>query len=149
MSRMHSSRKGKASSHKPHVSESPRWVQAQKKEVEEAVTGMGKMGKRAAQIGLSLRDQYGVPDVHLLTGKSINQILNEASVRMPLPEDLAALIERAKNVAKHLGENRKDESSRRGLQLIESKIRRLSKYYIREGIIPSDWKYSSEETRKS
>ncbi|HYU07016.1 MAG TPA: 30S ribosomal protein S15, partial [Thermoplasmata archaeon] len=33
-------------------------------------------------------------------------------------------------------------SNKRGLQLIESKIRRLSRYYKDRGVLPSDWDYS-------
>ncbi len=144
MSRMHSSKKGRASSRKPMVSASPSWVQVQTKEAEDLIIQMGKLGRKPSQIGLALRDQYGVPNVRLLTGKSIMQILEEAGVKPQIPEDLASLIERGRNVTKHLSENNKDESNRHGLHLIESKIRRLVKYYVREGIIPANWKYSFE-----
>ncbi len=144
MSRMHSSRKGQASSRKPMISSSPSWVQVQKKEAEDLIIQMGKLGKASSQIGLALRDQYGVPNVRLLTGKSIMEILVEGGVKPQIPEDLSSLIERARNVTKHLSENKKDESNRHGLILIESKIRRLVKYYVREGIIPQNWKYSFE-----
>ncbi|MBX8636595.1 MAG: 30S ribosomal protein S15 [Thermoplasmata archaeon] len=147
MSRMHSSRKGKAASRKPMVSSSPSWVQSQPEEVKELIIQMGKLGKPPSQIGLSLRDQYGIPNVLLLTGKTIVQTLEEAGITAPIPEDLSSLIERAKGVAQHISENRGDLSSTRGLQLIESKIRRLSKYYIREGVIPSSWKYTFESQR--
>ncbi|TLZ65188.1 MAG: 30S ribosomal protein S15, partial [Methanobacteriota archaeon] len=33
-------------------------------------------------------------------------------------------------------------SNKRGLSLIESKIRRLSRYYREEGVLPADWDYS-------
>ncbi|MBX8631745.1 MAG: 30S ribosomal protein S15 [Thermoplasmata archaeon] len=144
MSRMHSSRKGKASSHRPMVTASPAWVQITGEEVTNQIIQMGKLGKRASQIGLVLRDQYGVPNVKLLTGKSIIQILEEAGIRPQLPEDLSSLIERVKSVSAHIAENKGDNSAKRGLQLIESKIRRLAKYYARNGVIPSNWKYSQE-----
>lgn len=144
MSRMHSSRKGKASSKKPAVTSSPQWVQASREDVTDQIIQMGKLGRPASQIGLIMRDQYGVPNVRLLTGKPIIQILEEAGIKPQLPEDLSSLIERVKTVSVHTNENRSDHSAERGLQLIESKIRRLSKYYIREGVIPSNWKYSPE-----
>ena len=144
MSRMHSSKKGRASSRRPMVSANPSWVPLQQKEAEDLIIQMGKLGRKPAQIGLVLRDQYGVPNVRLLTGRSILQILEEGGVKPQIPEDLASLIERARNVTKHLSENAKDESNRHGLKLIDSKIRRLVKYYVREGIIPANWKYSFE-----
>ena len=147
MSRMHSSKKGKASSKRPMVSSSPTWVQTQQEEVKALIIQMGKLGKPPSQIGLSLRDQYGVPSVRLLTGKTIAQMMEESGMSLQIPEDLSSLIERAKGVALHINENRGDLSSTRGLQLIESKIRRLSKYYIREGVLPPSWKYTFESQR--
>ncbi len=144
MSRMHSSKKGRASSRRPMVTESPSWVQVQKDEAVELILQMGKLGKKASQIGLTLRDQYGVPSVRLLTGKSVVQILEEGGVKPQIPEDLTSLIERARNVSKHLTENKKDESNRHGLNLIDAKIRRLVRYYVKEGILPRGWKYSFE-----
>lgn len=144
MSRMHSSKKGRASSRRPMVTASPSWVQVQKKEAEDLIVQMGKMGRQASQIGLALRDQHGIPNVRLLTGKSILQILAEAGIKPQIPEDLASLIKRGRTVTRHLSENKKDESNRHGLNLIESKIRRLVKYYVREGIIPANWHYSFE-----
>jgi small subunit ribosomal protein S15 len=144
---MHSSRKGKASSRKPMVSSSPPWVQTQKDEIAGLIAQMGKLGKAPSQIGLVLRDQHGVPNVRLLTGKTIVQLLEESGIKPQIPEDLSSLIGRAKSVARHIAENKGDISSTRGLQLIESKIRRLSKYYIREGVIPSSWKYTFESQR--
>ncbi len=129
------------------VSSSPPWVQARKEEISELIAQMGKLGKAPSQIGLTLRDQYGVPNVRLLTGKTIVQLLEESGIKPQIPEDLSSLIGRAKSVARHINENKGDISSTRGLQLIESKIRRLSKYYIREGVIPSSWKYTFESQR--
>ncbi|HIQ50834.1 MAG TPA: 30S ribosomal protein S15, partial [Nautiliaceae bacterium] len=38
----------------------------------------------------------------------------------------------------------KDLHSKRGLQLIESKIKRLVKYYKRKKVLPENWKYTPE-----
>jgi len=50
-------------------------------------------------------------------------------------------VNRALNLRKHLEKNKKDKHSRRGLTLIESKIRRLVKYYRKKGIFDPDFKY--------
>ena len=52
------------------------------------------------------------------------------------------LIKRATSLQTHLKDHRKDLSNRRGLELIESRIRRLSRYYKSRGVLPSDWDYS-------
>jgi len=54
------------------------------------------------------------------------------------------LMRRALRIRKHLEVNKKDVHNRRALQLTESKIRRLVKYYVRKRILPSNWKYKPE-----
>jgi len=51
-------------------------------------------------------------------------------------------LKRAIQTKKHLEKNKKDIHSKRGLQLIEAKIRRLAKYYKREGVLPKKWSYT-------
>jgi small subunit ribosomal protein S15 len=90
-----------------------------------------------------LRDQHAVPSVKLATGKTVIEILNDNGLSPKLPEDLMALMRKAINLNLHIQTgNRGDMSNRRGLQLVESKIRRLVKYYKRMDVLPSDWNYS-------
>ena len=49
----------------------------QSKEVESLVLKLAKSEKKSAQIGLMLRDTYGIPSVKAITGKRINQILKD------------------------------------------------------------------------
>jgi len=142
MARMHARRKGRSCSARPMISESPAWVALNATEVEDLITNMAKDGFVSARIGLMLRDQYGIPDVKLLTGKCITEIMKEKGVAPALPEDLSSLMRRAIALNVHLRENKGDHSNRRGLQLIESKIRRLEHYYKDNGVLPADWKYS-------
>jgi small subunit ribosomal protein S15 len=142
MSRMHSSRKGTSGSKRPLLTENPKWVQQSTEEVKDLVAKMAGDGVSMAKIGLILRDQYGVPSVQLATGKSVKQILDEMNIKFDLPEDLQALMKRAVSMGGHIKKNKKDLHNLRGRALMESKIRRLVKYYKREGIIPETWKYS-------
>ncbi|MEM3395853.1 MAG: 30S ribosomal protein S15 [Thermoplasmata archaeon] len=144
MSRIHSSKKGKHSSKRPLVKENPEWVPLSKEEVEQKVVELAKNGVSMPLIGMVLRDQYGVPSVKLATGKTVSQILREHNVFPNIPPDLSSLIEKANNLKVHLKKHPKDYSNKRGLTLVESKIRRLVKYYIRQGVMPSSWSYSSE-----
>ena len=142
MARMHARRKGRSGSHRPVVKKNPEWVPLSAKEIEEKVVSLYKSGNSMARIGIILRDQYGVPSVKLATGKSIKQILMENGFTWKIPEDMAFLMKKAINLHKHLQRHPKDKSNRRGLQLIEVKIRRLARYYKRTGELPEDWKYS-------
>ncbi|MCX6650197.1 MAG: 30S ribosomal protein S15 [Methanomassiliicoccales archaeon] len=143
MARMHARRRGSSRSRRPLLTENPEWVPLSKDEVVEMVVKLGKEGMTSSKIGLVLRDQHAVPSVRLSTDKTVLEILNENDLSPKLPEDLTALMRKAINLNLHVQNgNRGDHSNRRGLQLIESKIRRLVKYYKRLDILPSDWNYS-------
>jgi len=142
MARMHARRRGKSGSTRPLVTENPDWVPIGEKEIEELIVKLAKDGATSSRIGMILRDQYGVPSVKLATGRSILEVMREQDQEPKLPEDMTSLMKKAVNLNQHLLENAKDESKRRNMQLIESKIRRLAKYYKDKGVLPSDWKYS-------
>lgn len=142
MARIHARRKGKSGSRRPLISENPSWVPLNTEEVEKLVIKLAKDGLPAAKIGLVLRDSHAVPNVRLSTGKSVLDILKENSLTPEIPDDLRSLMRKALNVDAHVVENKKDYATKRNLQLIESRIRRLVKYYKRMGILPDDWTYS-------
>ncbi|MBW3011431.1 30S ribosomal protein S15 [Candidatus Woesearchaeota archaeon] len=140
MARMHSRDKGKSASKKP-LDLKPTWVSFKQKEVEMLVVKLAKQGLSPSQIGLHLRDSYGIPDVKAITGKKINVLLKEKKLAKKLPEDLTSLIKRAIAIRKHLATLKKDKTARRGLTLTESKIKRLMKYYKKTGVLDEDWYY--------
>ncbi|MBD3263168.1 30S ribosomal protein S15 [Candidatus Woesearchaeota archaeon] len=141
MARMHARRKGKSGSKKPLAKTPPSWIGYKSKEVEKLVVKLAKQGLSSSKIGLTLRDSYGIPDVKKLTGKKISQIIKENKLTSDLPEDIQNLIEKAMQIRKHLETHKKDKVTKRGLQLTESKIRRLEKYYKKTKVLPADWKY--------
>src|SRR5438093_3801762 len=142
MARIHAHRKGKSGSTRPYLKTNPEWVAMEKAEIEETIVRLHQEGLSTASIGVRLRDAYGVPNVHLATGRSVTEILSSKGTKFTLPEDLASLIKRAASLQTHLKDHRKDLSNRRGLELIESRIRRLSRYYKSRGVLPADWDFS-------
>jgi small subunit ribosomal protein S15 len=142
MSRMHSSRKGSSGSKRPLVDKNPEWVTQSPEEIKELAAKLAGEGKNMAMIGLILRDQHAVPNVRLATGMSMKEILEEKGIKPELPDDLSNLMKRAVEINRHVTANPKDLHNSRGLHLVESKIRRLTKYYKREGLIPETWFYS-------
>ncbi|MEM2557688.1 MAG: 30S ribosomal protein S15, partial [Candidatus Bathyarchaeia archaeon] len=60
-----------------------------------------------------------------------------------IPEDLENLLKRAARIKAHLEKNKKDKHNKRALQLVESKIHRLSEYYKERGILPPNWEYKA------
>ncbi len=145
MARMHARKRGKSGSTKPPVKTTPAWVDTDKRECEKLIKEFGEKGMTASAIGVKLRDQYGVPNAKTLTGKTVSQILKENKLEQKLPEDMMSLIKKAVFLRKHLEKNAKDVHNKRGLQLVESKIRRLQKYYKGKSRIPKNWYYNAEE----
>ncbi len=147
MARMHSRKKGKSASKKPTKKAVPAWVGRKPKEVEMLVVKLAKDKKTQSQIGMVLRDVYGVPDVKTITKRSISQILKEHKQAAEIPDDMMALIRKSIELRKHLEENHKDQPAKRGLILTDSKIKRLAKYYKRTKRISADWKYDPDKIR--
>jgi len=142
MARLYSRKRGKAArSRKVYRESAPEWQGLKAKEAEEQVVKLGKEGLNSALIGNVLRDQYAVPDIKVATGKTIESILAENELSLKFPLDFTSLVRKAINLRSHLDNFPKDMDGKRGLQLTESKIRRLIKYYKRTGDIPVDWKY--------
>ena len=146
MARIHARKKGKAGSKRPSTGSTPKWVRYKKNEVEELVIKFAKEGHSSSKIGLILRDQFGIPSVKIMIGKDISDIMKENKFYPEIPEDLLNLLKQAVNLREHLGKNKKDYTSKRGLELLESKIRRLGKYYDKKGILPG-WKYKPEQAK--
>ncbi len=147
MARMHSRRKGKSGSKKPLKTKKVTWLRHQPSEIESLVVKIAKTGKTPSQIGLELRDSYGIPLVRQYTNRKITKVLEDNGIKAKIPEDMAALIKKEINILRHLESNRKDMPTRRGLLLTESKIKRLTKYYKRIGKLPADWTYSRENIK--
>jgi len=147
MARMHSRKKGKSGSTRPTQKKIPSWCRYKSKEVEMLVIKLAKDGNTSSKIGIILRDSYGVPDVVAVANKSITQIMAEKKLKPEIPEDLMALIRKSVHILKHREKNKQDQTSLLGLQLTESKIRRLIKYYKRTGGIAVDWKYDPESIK--
>jgi small subunit ribosomal protein S15 len=112
-------------------------------EARTVILKLAKEGVTPSRIGQTLRDDYGVPLVRPLAGKSLGTILTEGKAAPKVPQDLQDLIERAHRVQKHLQLHRSDRKNVHSLELVEAKIYRLSKYYKEKGILPSDFKYTA------
>ena len=120
-------------------------VEITAKEAEEMVVSLANAGHSPSKIGLILRDENGVKNFQELTGKPLQKVLNENKLLGDIPEDLLNLIRKSVFLFNHMDKNHKDYSAKRGYELTVSKIRRLSKYYVKKGKIPSTWRYSAEK----
>lgn len=147
MARMYARKKGKSGSSKPLQRSSP-WVKLKSGEIEQIITKLAKEGKQSAEIGLVLRDQYGIPSTRDTFKKRVARIMKDHKVyNEVLPEDMYNLVKKAVNLGKHMDKNKKDYTSYRGLELTESKIRRLAKFYKREKALPEKWKWNADKAK--
>ncbi len=142
MAKMHTRRHGVSGSKKPLLEPVPSWLQYKAEEIEALIVKLIKQGLAPSQVGLALRDTYGIPDVEKVTGKKLGKILREKELQTEIPEDLHSLMKRAVQIKKHMETHRKDMHSKLGLQRTESKIFRLMKYYKTNGRLPANWKYT-------
>lgn len=147
MARRFSRKKGKSGSKKPIKKVKHNWIRYSAKEVEQLTVKLAKLGKSTSETGMILRDSYGIPDVKLITKKSISKILKENKAAPKLPEDITALIYKAIRLMKHIDTYKKDMTVKRGLILTESKINSLAKYYKRTGKLPENWKYERSKAK--
>lgn len=141
MAKLHSKKKGRSGSKRPTSKVSPAWVEYSAHEVEELAVKLAKEGNNPTQIGLILRDKYGVPSVGNLCGKSVSTMLEEQKLLPQYPDDLLSLIRRAVRMRNHLKDNKSDKLNRVKLSHVEAKINRLVKYYRENGRLAPYWKY--------
>ena len=113
--------------------------------VTDLIVKYAKKGFTESQIGVILRDQYGVPQVRFLTGKKIHRILKKNGCAPKLPEDLYHLIKKAVDMRRHFEKNKNDMDCKFRLTLKESRIHRIARYYRRTGKVAPNFKYVSSK----
>ncbi|MFP3215578.1 MAG: 30S ribosomal protein S15 [Candidatus Micrarchaeota archaeon] len=143
MAKLHTKGKGKSKSRKPDVEigKMPEDLKLSKEEVEKIIEDLAKRHTHQAMIGQILKEKYGVKYPKQVLGKKLGRFLEEKGLLPQLPQDLLDLMKKAVNMRAHLEKNHKDVHNKVRLMRVESKIWRLTKYYKRTGVLPSDWKY--------
>jgi small subunit ribosomal protein S15 len=139
-----STMRGRSQSTRPVSKRPPNWVIYQPDEVKALVINLAREGKSQSDIGNILRDVHGVPLVKPIVGMGIHEILEEAGLASEIPETLYNMMVRANRLRRHMDRNPKDYSNKRALQITESKIYRLTRYFKRKGELPRDWSYREE-----
>lgn len=114
----------------------------EKDEVLKIIEKLEKQGLSQSLIGMRLRDQYGIANL-----KEYGIKLSSAVKKRNIPEDMHSLLVKVVNLHAHMAKNKKDSTSKHGLEKSESQIRRLAKYYIKNGMLPKGWKYTIESAR--
>ena len=140
---MHSKKHGKAKSRKPvvEIGKIPSGAEVTKQQVEELIVKYAKQGMPPALIGEKLKREHNIPYIRQYTGMRLADILKEKKLAGAIPPDMMDLMRTAVRMHSHLEKNKQDKHNELRLRRTESKIWRLTKYYVREGVLPSDWKY--------
>src|SRR3989344_9423725 len=103
----------------------PEWVEYKPRQIEQLIVQMANAGHTSSEIGLLLRDQYGIPNVEIIAKRGILKILQENNLAPKMPEDLLSLIKKALKLHKHMLAHKKDTAAKHGYVLTVSKIRKL------------------------
>lgn len=119
---------------------------SEKEQTYKKIEELSKKGKSNTEIGLLLKKEANLSAKKDLK-KSIGKIQKELNIKKEIPDDLMALIKKAVKLIKHKENNKKDTRGKYGYQLTISKINRLRKYYIKQGVLPKDWRYSDESAK--
>lgn len=143
MARMYGKGKGISRSTLPYKRSAPAWCKVSPEDVVRSIVQLAKKGMTPSQIGVSLRDQQGIPRVKAITGSLITRILRKKGLASEIPEDLYFLMKKAVNMRRHLDKARADKGCKFRVILCESKIHRLARYYRKTRKLPSNWKYSA------
>jgi small subunit ribosomal protein S15 len=143
MARMHAPTHGKSHSTRPTSRNTPVWLTQSQGDIFSLVVQLSKEGLTSSEIGVHLRDEYGIPLVKTVVGKNITEILDENNIKREMPEDLTRLVQKAVGLQKHLRSHNSDHRNVRSLELVEAKIHRLSRYYKRIGKLEKRWKYAA------
>lgn len=125
----------------------PHWLNYTPEEVEKMIVNKYQRGATKSQIGLALRDQYGIPSVKDLTKSNIGKILKSREIKEELPEDLVALYKKAVKLHMHLDKEKKDKHSKRSLVILENRIKKLINYYKSRKTLQKNYEYSLENAR--
>ena len=142
---MYSSGKGIARRCLPYRKAPPSWVQISTNDLVDQIVKLAKKGSSPSQIGVTLRDTVGIPQVKGVTGSKILRILKKNGLAPQVPEDLYHLIKKAISIRKHLEKFRKDKDAKFRLILVESRIHRLARYYRNVKSLPATWRYNSKK----
>ena len=121
------------------------WIEFKPEELVEIVVSLANSGHTESDIGMMLRDQYGIPKIKKVIGKTIGDIFKEKGLQPEVPRDLLNLIRKSVILQKHREKHKKDMTAKHGYLLTISKIRRLVEYYHKKKFLPAGWRYTPEQ----
>ncbi len=109
--------------------EKPSWLKLTEEELKKIIAELAEKYHQPAQIGLVLRDQYGVPSVRVY-GKKLSHYLKELGLKTNAElENAERKVERLKA---HLKKHITDKKAKHKLQKAQSRLNILRRYFERK-----------------
>jgi small subunit ribosomal protein S15 len=105
--------------------EKPAWLKYTKKEVEAIILKLAGKGLTSEKIGLTLRDQYGIPKTKIYEIK-ISKVLKENKMFVePTTKNLKGKLDK---VIEHYKKNKQDKRAERSLIITKAKLKKRQDY---------------------
>tara|TARA_Y100000034_G_scaffold79909_1_gene95912 strand:+ start:329 stop:676 length:348 start_codon:yes stop_codon:yes gene_type:complete len=101
----------------------PIWLKYSKSEVEAIILKLAGKGLTAEKIGLTLRDQYGIPNVKLF-GLKIKDVLGD-KFKEPTTINLDNKLQK---IIEHVKKNKQDKKTGRALMITKAKLKKRTEY---------------------
>ena len=98
-------------------------------DLKKIIAELSKTGKQPAEIGLILRDQYGIPTTKLY-GKKLSKYLKE--LNLPTNTELQNIEKKLTKLKEHLKTNITDRKAKHKFQKAQSKTSKAKKYFNRK-----------------
>lgn len=140
MARMHSGGKGQSMSMKPLTTSVPTYLAKPISEIKKDIINLSNKGAVPSEIGNLLRDSYSVGNAKDILGTGLLEFFKNNNCAPIIPEDLSSLIDKSNSIRIHLLTNKKDNDAKYRLNLINSRLHRLARYYKEKGVLPGDFK---------
>jgi len=104
--------------------EKPVWLKYTKQEVTAIILKLANKGLTAEKIGLTLRDQYGIPNVKIY-GIKIKEVLKD-KFQEPTLINLENKLDR---IISHYKKNKQDKKTERSLIITKAKLKKRADYH--------------------
>jgi small subunit ribosomal protein S15 len=107
---------------KPEKMEKPVWLKYTEDEVREIILKLAEKGLTAEKIGLTLRDQYGIPRTKIYNIK-IGRVMKEKNKFVE--PSLLNLQKRTERIEEHYKKNKQDKKAGRSLIVVKARLKKV------------------------
>jgi ribosomal protein S15P/S13E len=105
--------------------EKPTWIKISEKELVDIIKDLSQK-YAPSQVGMILRDQYGVPTTRVF-GKKLKKYLEDLGIETK--EDLVNAEKKVDSLKEHMKNNTGDKRSKHKLQKAQAHLNRTKRYY--------------------